>query len=153
MKHNPRQKKLLTALEKRLEALTAGLESVEVQGKGIDLVKEIKELHHLLEALQGEKTSPEATAQPRVIVVWGEGALPSSSASVPSLGAGGMAGRQNRASASAGASVKSGARTGTKAGAKPPKAPKSPKVLAVTAIPAPAPVFSETSATSEEQPC
>lgn len=49
------------SLERRLLALTSGLDSADVSEKGIDVVKEIRELHALLRALQesdGENAPP-----------------------------------------------------------------------------------------------
>ncbi len=57
------------ALKSRLAALTHGLAEAEVGGKGIDLVKEIKELHSMIAALKPEsKTKKEDT---KLVVVWG----------------------------------------------------------------------------------
>ena len=40
------------SLERRLLALTSGLDHADVSEKGIDVVKELRELHALLRALQ-----------------------------------------------------------------------------------------------------
>lgn len=93
-----RRRLLLESLETRLEALTGGLQGAVVTDKGIDLVKEMKELHALLEALQPQKRA-QSTDGARVIVVWGdeaqdkevplapcgEGGRPSSSAPAPAV--------------------------------------------------------------------
>lgn len=49
------------SLERRLLALTSGLDNADVSEKGIDVVKEIRELHALLRALNendGENAPP-----------------------------------------------------------------------------------------------
>lgn len=49
------------SLERRLLALTSGLDNADVSEKGIDVVKEIRELHALLRALHendGENAPP-----------------------------------------------------------------------------------------------
>ncbi|MDO5483516.1 MAG: hypothetical protein Q4F27_01275 [Desulfovibrionaceae bacterium] len=60
---------LLHSLKKRLELLTRTLDEAEIAEKGMDIVKEIKELHAILRAWQ-EKTVPEA--ERRLVVVWGD---------------------------------------------------------------------------------
>ena len=78
-----RRSRLLDALESRLDALTEGLEQVDVTGKGIELIKEIKELHTILHSLRegdaANTTSGGAGRTGTLTVVWG-GALPTSSA-------------------------------------------------------------------------
>lgn len=81
-----RRSRLLDALESRLDALTEGLEQVDVTGKGIELIKEIKELHTILHSLRegdaANTTSGGTGGAGRtgtLTVVWG-GALPTSSA-------------------------------------------------------------------------
>lgn len=71
-----RQKRLLDALETRLDALTENLAVAQVADKGIDMVKEIKELHAILRAVrEGDKATDAAAASPtRVILMWGNDA-------------------------------------------------------------------------------
>ncbi|MEG2173819.1 MAG: hypothetical protein RRY29_11280 [Desulfovibrionaceae bacterium] len=71
-----RQKRLLDALELRLDALTENLAVAQVADKGIDMVKEIKELHTILKAVrEGDKAPEGAAASPtRVILMWGNDA-------------------------------------------------------------------------------
>lgn len=76
----PSLPRLLTALEARLEALTTGLEQVDVTGKGLDLIKEIKELHAILDNLREDNT---AKAPPTLTVVWGDTHASSSHTSPP----------------------------------------------------------------------
>ncbi len=60
------------ALKARLATLTASLATAEVGVKGIDLVKEIKELQSLLTAVDTEhNTKTSIKEEPRVVVVWG----------------------------------------------------------------------------------
>lgn len=68
-----RRKKLLDALESRLDTLTENLAVAQVADKGIDMVKEIKELHAILRAMQDGDTAADAAkaGPPRVILVWG----------------------------------------------------------------------------------
>lgn len=68
-----RRKKLLDALESRLDALTENLAVAQIADKGIDMVKEIKELHAILRAMQdGDSAADAAKAgPPRVILMWG----------------------------------------------------------------------------------
>lgn len=69
-----RQKRLLEALETRLAALTENLAVAQVADKGIDMVKEIKELHSILRAVrEGDGQAEPSKAQPpRIILMWGE---------------------------------------------------------------------------------
>lgn len=70
-----RRTRLLEALETRLEALTEALMGAQLAEKGIDMMKEIKELHSMLEALHQENGArPKGGDAPRVTVVWGGGA-------------------------------------------------------------------------------
>lgn len=54
---------ILKAVEVRLDALVNGLHDAAVTDKGMDLVKEMKELHALLDSLQHAEPK-------RVVVVW-----------------------------------------------------------------------------------
>lgn len=68
-----RQKRLLDALETRLDALTENLAVAQVADKGIDMVKEIKELHAILRAVrEGDKATDASPT--RVILMWGNDA-------------------------------------------------------------------------------
>lgn len=69
-----RQQKLLDALETRLDALTENLAVAQVAEKGIDMVKEIKELHTILRSVrEGDKDPEKQSASPsRIILLWGE---------------------------------------------------------------------------------
>ncbi len=58
------------ALKTRLAALTHGLAEAEVGGKGIDLVKEIKELHAMIAALTPD-TKGQKSEESKLVVVWG----------------------------------------------------------------------------------
>ncbi len=58
------------ALKARLAALTAGLAGAGVGEKGIDLVKEIKELHSMIASLKPE-TKPKKTEDNKLVIVWG----------------------------------------------------------------------------------
>ncbi len=62
---------LQKALKARLAALTQGLADADVGDKGIDLVKEIKELHAIIATLAPESTQakPENT---KIEVGWAE---------------------------------------------------------------------------------
>lgn len=67
------RRQLLEALEIRLEALTASLRDALPVERGIDMIKEIKELHVLLETLRQQKRPAGASEHPpRFVVVWGE---------------------------------------------------------------------------------
>lgn len=71
--------RLLQALESRLEALTEGLEQVDVTGKGIELIKEIKELHAILHNLQQDAADKASKSASTLTVVWGGPASSSAS--------------------------------------------------------------------------
>ncbi len=58
------------ALKARLAALTKGLAEADVGGKGIDLVKEIKELHSMIAALKPEPKA-QKVEDSKLVVVWG----------------------------------------------------------------------------------
>lgn len=75
--------RLLAALESRLEALTEGLEQVDVTGKGIELIKEIKELHAILHNLQQSDADAANKPPSTLMVVWGG---PSTASSTPPRG-------------------------------------------------------------------
>ncbi len=64
---------LAKALKERLSMLTRALGEADVGGKGIDIVKEIKELHVLLDALSTNSVprSDEKQDTAPLVVVWG----------------------------------------------------------------------------------
>lgn len=68
------------SLRRRLLALTQRLDAADVSDKGIDMIKEIRELHALLCALRGE-TPPEPP--PPLVVSWRDPAPPADSADTP----------------------------------------------------------------------
>jgi len=60
---------LLHSLENRLDLLIRTLNEAEISGKGMDIVKEIKELHSILQSRQNAR----ADSRPqRLVVVWGQ---------------------------------------------------------------------------------
>ena len=69
-----RERQLLARLERRLDLLVDTLDAAPVADKGMDVVREIKEVHALLHALaevDGGKARAEA---PRLVVVWADAA-------------------------------------------------------------------------------
>ena len=60
---------LLHSLENRLDLLIRTLNEAEISEKGMDIVKEIKELHSILQSRQnsGADSRPQ-----RLVVVWGQ---------------------------------------------------------------------------------
>ena len=69
-----RERQLLARLERRLDLLGDTLDAAPVADKGMDVVREIKEVHALLHALaeaDGVKARAEA---PRLVVVWADAA-------------------------------------------------------------------------------
>lgn len=68
-----RERQLLARLERRLDLLADTLDAAPVADKGMDVVREIKEVHALLHALAGagEGGAPKAEA-PRLVVVWAD---------------------------------------------------------------------------------
>ncbi len=63
--------KLVNALKARLAALTQGLGDADVGGRGIDLVKEIKELYSIISALNPDVKAQKAD-NTKVEVGWTE---------------------------------------------------------------------------------
>lgn len=59
---------VVRSLERRLLTLTSGLDSADVAEKGIDVVKEIRELHALLRALHDN--ADDAAPPPPLEVRW-----------------------------------------------------------------------------------
>lgn len=59
---------VVRSLERRLLTLTSGLDSADVAEKGIDVVKEIRELHALLRALHD--AADDAAPPPPLEVRW-----------------------------------------------------------------------------------
>ena len=69
-----RERQLLARLERRLALLADTLDAAPVADKGLDVVRELKEVHALLRALRegsGEQARSEA---PRLVVVWADAA-------------------------------------------------------------------------------
>lgn len=66
-----RERQLLARLERRLDLLADTLDAAPVADKGMDVVREIKEVHALLRALAGAEAEPRAEA-PRLVVVWAD---------------------------------------------------------------------------------
>ena len=62
-----RAARLTRSLERRLLSLTSGLDHADVSEKGIDVVKEIRELHALLRSLHENETD---SAPPPLEVRW-----------------------------------------------------------------------------------
>ncbi len=67
---NYRKSALEKALKARLVALTEGLAGADIGEKGIDLVKEIKELHSMIAALN-PATNNKKAENSNIVVVWG----------------------------------------------------------------------------------
>ncbi len=68
---------LQKALKDRLALLTGGLGEAEMGGKGIELVKEMKELHTMLENILGEEKASKAQdskkdSQMHITFSWGK---------------------------------------------------------------------------------
>ena len=59
---------VVRSLERRLLTLTSGLDSADVAEKGIDVVKEIRELHALLRSLH--ENADDAAPPPPLEVRW-----------------------------------------------------------------------------------
>lgn len=68
-----RERQLLARLERRLDLLADTLDAAPVADKGMDVVREIKEVHALLRAL-GEGAEPARAEAPRLVVVWADAA-------------------------------------------------------------------------------
>ncbi len=62
---------LQNALKERLSLLTTGLKEAEMGAKGIELVKEMKELHAMLESILGEKNSKKE-AHTHMVFSWAD---------------------------------------------------------------------------------
>ena len=67
-----RERELLARLERRLDLLADTLDAAPVADKGMDVVREIKEIHALLHALA--VSAPAKTEAPRLVVVWADAA-------------------------------------------------------------------------------
>ncbi len=59
------------SLRTRLGILTTSLHSADITGKGIDLIKEIKELYSMIAALKPESKT-QKTENSKIEVVWAE---------------------------------------------------------------------------------
>lgn len=65
-----RERQLLARLERRLDLLADTLDAAPVADKGMDVVREIKEVHALLHALAGADGA--RAEAPRLVVVWAD---------------------------------------------------------------------------------
>lgn len=76
---------VIRSLERRLLTLTSGLDSADVAEKGIDVVKEIRELHALLRALHenGDNAAPPPPLEVRWLEQPPPEAVPAASAAPP----------------------------------------------------------------------
>lgn len=75
-RRSPRERQLLARLTRRLELLADTLDAAPVADKGMDVVRELKEVHALLRALED---APAAGGAPgaeagRLVVVWADAA-------------------------------------------------------------------------------
>ena len=66
-----RERQLLAGLERRLGLLADTLDAAPVADKGLDVVRELKEVHALLRALR-DGAEPARAEAPRVVVVWAD---------------------------------------------------------------------------------
>ncbi len=69
-----RERQLLARLERRLDLLADTLDAAPVADKGMDVVREIKEVHALLHALAGADGGNGRAEAPRLVVVWADAA-------------------------------------------------------------------------------
>ena len=69
-----RERELLARLERRLDLLADTLDAAPVADKGMDVVREIKEVHALLHALAGAGGDAARAEAPRLVVVWADAA-------------------------------------------------------------------------------
>ena len=71
-RRSTRERQLLARLTRRLDLLADTLDAAPVADKGMDVVRELKEVHALLRALE-EGAGPAAkTEAGRVVVVWAD---------------------------------------------------------------------------------
>lgn len=76
----PEADDMAQSLRRRLLALTRRLDAADVSDKGIDMIKEIRELHALLCALRGD-APPQPP--PPLVVSWRDPAPPATGPEVP----------------------------------------------------------------------
>ena len=69
-----RERQLLDRLERRLDLLADTLDAAPVADKGLDVVRELKEVHALLHALAGRDGGAAKAEAPRLVVVWADAA-------------------------------------------------------------------------------
>ena len=67
-----RERQLLARLERRLDLLADTLDAAPVADKGLDVLREIKEVHALLRALREGAEAPARAEAPRLVVVWAD---------------------------------------------------------------------------------
>ena len=65
------ERQLLARLERRLGLLADTLDAAPVADKGLDVVRELKEVHALLRALR-DGAEPAKAEAPRLVVVWAD---------------------------------------------------------------------------------
>ncbi|WP_165078276.1 MULTISPECIES: hypothetical protein [unclassified Desulfovibrio] len=65
------ERQLLARLERRLGLLADTLDAAPVADKGLDVVRELKEVHALLRAL-GDGAEHTRAEPPRLVVVWAD---------------------------------------------------------------------------------
>ena len=66
------ERQLLARLEGRIALLADTLDAAPVADKGLDVVRELKEVHALLRALR-DGAEPARAEAPRLVVVWADG--------------------------------------------------------------------------------
>ena len=69
-----RERQLLARLERRLDLLADTLDAAPVADKGMDVVREIKEIHALLHTLADADVGRARPEAPRLVVVWADAA-------------------------------------------------------------------------------
>lgn len=67
-----REQQLLARLERRLDVLADTLDAAPVADKGMDVVREIKEVHALLHALKAAENGGHKPEPPSLVVVWAD---------------------------------------------------------------------------------
>lgn len=67
-----RERQLLARLERRLDVLADTLDAAPVADKGMDVVREIKEVHALLHALKAAENGGHKPEPPSLVVVWAD---------------------------------------------------------------------------------
>ena len=69
-----RERQVLARLERRLDLLADTLDAAPVAEKSMDVVREIKEVHALLQALAEAEGGRARAEAPRLVVVWADAA-------------------------------------------------------------------------------